>query len=99
MPTASDCVGHGDAIRQAAMSKIQHLLSNGHIKQRVLSEMSDKTVSLAPKWLGLNMTIKQNDFFFHPQWERLVVPDVAWVHTSMWISQLLNSRNKNDKVT
>lgn len=35
-----------EAIRQVALSKVQHLFSNVHIQQKVLSEMDNKTVSL-----------------------------------------------------
>ncbi len=34
-----------EAIRQVALSKVQHLFSNVHIQQKVLSEMDNKTVS------------------------------------------------------
>ncbi len=38
-----------EAIRQVARSKVQHLFSNIHIQQKVLSEMNNKTVSLVQK--------------------------------------------------
>ncbi len=41
-----------EAIRQVALSKVQHLFSNVHIQQKVLSEMDNKTVSLVRKWFG-----------------------------------------------
>ncbi len=57
-----------EAIRQVALSKVQHLFSNVHIQQKVLSEIDNKTVSLVRKWIGLN-THSTRDVIFHPQWE------------------------------
>ncbi len=86
-----------EAIRQVALSKVQHLFSNVHIQQKVLSEMDNKTVSLVRKWFGLN-TYSTRDVIFHPQWEKgLGVPNVIWIYTSMRISHLLNMLNNDDK--
>ncbi|KAI2658189.1 Poly(ADP-ribose) glycohydrolase [Labeo rohita] len=41
-----------EAVRQVALSKVQHLFSNVHIQQKVLSEMNNKTVSLLEGGLG-----------------------------------------------
>ncbi len=69
-----------EAIRQVALSKVQHLFSNVHIQQKVLSEMDNKTVSLVRKWFGLN-THSTRDVIFHPQWEGgLGVPIVTWIY-------------------
>ncbi len=86
-----------EAIRQVALSKVQHLFSNVHIQQKVLSEMDNKTVSSVRKWFGLN-THSTRDVIFHPQWEGgLGVPNVTWIYTSMRISHLLNMLNNDDK--
>ncbi len=86
-----------EAIRQVALYKVQHLFSNVHIKQKVLSEMDNKTVSLVRKWFGLN-THSTRDVIFHPQWEGgLGVPNVTWIYTSVRISHLLNMLNNDDK--
>ncbi len=45
-----------EAISQVVLSKVQHLFSNVHIQQKVLSEMDNKTVSLVRKWFGLNFS-------------------------------------------
>ncbi len=67
-----------EASRQVALYKVQHLFSNIHIQQKVLSEMDNKTVSLVQKWFGLNThstkwfglnTHSTRDVIFHPQWE------------------------------
>ncbi len=85
------------AIRQVALSKVQHLFSNIHIQQKVLSEMNNKIVSLVRKWFGLN-THSTRYIIFHPQWEGgLGVPNLIWIYTSMWISHLLNMLNNDDK--
>ncbi len=86
-----------EAIRQVTLSKVQHLFSNVHIQQQVLSEMDNKTVSLVRKWFGLN-THSTRDVIFHVQWEGgLGVPNVTWIYTSMRISHLLNMLNNDDK--
>ena len=86
-----------EAVRQVALSKVQHLFSNVHIQQKVLCEMNDKTVSLVRKWFGLN-SHSTRDIIFHPQWEGgLGVPNVEWIYTSMRISHLLKMLNSDDK--
>ena len=85
-----------EAVRQVALSKVQHLFSNVHIQQKVLSEMNDKTVSLVRKWSGLNSHCS-HDINFHPQWEAgLGVPNVKWINTSMRISHLLKMLDSDD---
>ncbi len=86
-----------EAIRQVTLYKVQHLFSNVHIQQKVLSEMDNKTVSLVQKWFGLN-THSTRDVIFHPQREGgLGVPNVIWIYTSIRISHLLNMLNNDDK--
>ncbi len=55
-----------EAIRQVALSKVQHLFSNVHIQQKVLSKMDNKTVSLVRKWFGLNTHTALVMLFFIP---------------------------------
>lgn len=79
-------------VESTTLPKVQHLFSNAHIQQKVLSEMNNKTVSLVRKWFGLN-THSTRDIIFHPQWEGLGVVNVIWVYTSMRISHILNILN------
>lgn len=86
-----------EAIRQLALSEVQHLFSIVHIQQKSLSEMNKKIEGLVRKWFGLN-THSTRDIIFHPQWEGgLGVPNVMWIYTGMRISHLMNMLNSDDK--
>lgn len=43
-----------EVVRDVALAKIQHLFVNVHIPQKILREMTNKTVQLVRKWVGLN---------------------------------------------
>lgn len=74
-----------EAIRQVALSKVQHLISNVHIQQKVLSEMNNKTVSLVRKRFGLN-THSTRKIIFHYKWEGgLGGTNVIWIYASEWV--------------
>lgn len=84
------------AIREIALSKIQHLFANIHIPKCILNELNNKTVSLARRWIGLN-THSTRDVLFHRSREGgLGVPHIEWVYTAARISNLLRMLNNDD---
>jgi hypothetical protein len=84
------------AIREVALSKIQHLFANIHIPQNILTEMTNKTVSLVRKWLGLN-THSTRDIIFQARGDGgLGVPNIEWVYTATRTNHLLKMLNCDD---
>ena len=59
-----------EAIRQVALSRIQHLFSNVQLMRKTLQELIDNVVSVVRKWFGLNT-----------QEGGLGVPNVEWSAT------------------
>lgn len=84
-----------EAIRQIALSKVQHLFSNVHIQQNARSEINN-TVSLVQKWFGLNRPCT-GDINFSPPVGRLRVLNIIWIYTNTPISNLLNILNNSDR--
>ena len=84
------------AIREVALSKIQHLFANIHIPQNILTEMTNKTVSLVRKWLGLN-THSTRDIIFQARGDGgLGVPNIEWVYTAIRTNHPLKMLNCDD---
>ncbi|KAF3851817.1 hypothetical protein F7725_005172 [Dissostichus mawsoni] len=54
------------AVREVALAKIQHLFANVHIPLKALREMTNKTVQLVRKWVGLNT--HSNGDHLSPMW-------------------------------
>lgn len=52
-----------DAIRQVALSRIQHLFSSVHFICKTQRELKNKVVSAVTKWFGLN-TLSTRDIIF-----------------------------------
>ena len=86
-----------EAIRQVALSRIQHLFSNVHLTCKTLRELNNKVVSLVRKWLGLN-THATRDIIFQPKQEGgLGAPNVEWIYNSTRLSHLTNMLNSDDR--
>ncbi|KAI9538430.1 hypothetical protein NQZ68_014174 [Dissostichus eleginoides] len=86
------------AVREVALAKIQHLFANVHIPLKALREMTNKTVQLVRKWVGLN-THSTRGIIFLPCGEGgLGVPNVEWTYIATRLAHLLHMLN-NDDVT
>lgn len=84
------------AVREIALSKVQHFFANIHIPKYVLTEMNNKSVHFARKWLGLN-THTTRDFFFHKRREGgFGLPNVDCIYTATRINHLLRMLNSDD---
>ncbi|XP_033977699.1 uncharacterized protein LOC117475536 isoform X4 [Trematomus bernacchii] len=86
------------AVREVALAKIQHLFANVHIPLKALREMTNKTVQLVRKWVGLN-THSTRGMIFLPCGEGgLGVPNVEWTYIATRLAHLIHMLN-NDDVT
>ncbi|XP_034086410.1 uncharacterized protein LOC117555601 [Gymnodraco acuticeps] len=86
------------AVREVALAKIQHLFANVHIPLKALREMTNKTVQLVRKWVGLN-THSTRCIIFLPCGEGgLGVPNVEWTYIATRLAHLIHMLN-NDDVT
>ena len=86
------------AVREVALAKVQHLFANVHLPLKALREMTNATVQLVRKWVGLN-THSTRGIIFLPRGEGgLGVPNVEWTYTATRLAHLLHMLN-NDDVT
>jgi hypothetical protein len=86
-----------EAIRQVALSRIQHLFSNVHLACKTLRELNNQVVSVVRKWFGLN-THTTRDIIFQPKQEGgLGVPNVEWIYNATRLSHLTNMLNSDDR--
>ena len=86
------------AVREVALAKIQHLFANVHLPLKALREMTDKTVQLVRKWVGLNTHSTRSIIFLPCREGGLGVPNVEWTYTATRLAHLHHMLN-NDDVT
>lgn len=87
-----------DAIRQIALSRVQHFFANVHISRKILQDLNNKTVKTVRRWLGLN-SHTTCDVIHHSRRERgLGVPDFEWTYITTQLSHLLSMLNNDDSI-
>lgn len=85
-----------EAVRDVALAKIQHLFANVHIPQKILREMTNKTIQLVRKWVGLNTHSTRDIVFLPCSKGGLGVPNVERTCTATRLTNLLHMLNNDD---
>ena len=83
------------AIPEISLSKIQHLFANIHLPKRILTELNDKTVSMARHWIGLN-SHSTRDVLYHRVREGGLESLTEWVYVAARVSNLFRMLNSDD---
>ena len=84
------------AVREVALAKVQHLFANVHIPLKALREMTNTTVELVRKWVGLNSHSTRGIIFLPCGEGGLGVPNVEWTYAATRLAHLLHMLNNDD---